>query len=222
MMTLRFRFVALALVSVIAVGLTSLHPRASAHGSDGTGVARSPVPTIVAQAAQPNPNRFRVYDAWQLVYAELPDFPQENQYVNAATGNVDGDNTLLGRLIRYHVLLKGRSPAHRLDWKLTLADYLGVNEVIFAASYPGEDTLRSSPLAGDVAAIQALNRADRDRLVNTIVGVFVEAGWTGAASTANQPTTSPPVEPVSIPSQAEATPSPSIYFGTGASELLLP
>ena len=111
-------------------------------------------------------------DVWQRVYEKLPSLPRENQYINKQTGKVASENTLVSRLIRYHVYVKGRSPNYRLDWKLTLADYLGANEIMEESRYPGYDTLRSNPVEGDRAAINRLNRAERDALVQTLVNVF--------------------------------------------------
>ena len=74
---------------------------------------------------------FTPNDVWQKVYQQIPDFPQENQYVSKTTGQIVPTNTLVSRLIRYHIYNKGRSPIYRLDWKLTLADYLDANENIY-------------------------------------------------------------------------------------------
>ncbi|WP_210404648.1 hypothetical protein [Chroococcidiopsis sp. TS-821] len=114
----------------------------------------------------------RISDAWQQVYQQLPDLPLENQYVNRQTGKVDPENTLVRRLISYHTYVKGRPPNYRLDWKLTLADYLGANEWIREESYPGHDTLRQNPLEGDRAAIERLSRNQRNALVQALVNVF--------------------------------------------------
>ena len=58
------------------------------------------------------------------VYEKLPDFPLENQYRFRQRKGVATNNTLIKRLIQYHNLNRGRSPEFRLDWKITLADYL--------------------------------------------------------------------------------------------------
>ncbi|MBD2486548.1 hypothetical protein [Aulosira sp. FACHB-615] len=111
-------------------------------------------------------------DVWQLVYQQLPDLPKENQYVNKETGKKAENNTLASRLIRYHIYVKERSPIYRFDWKLTLADYLGANEIMYDATYPGNDILRENPIEGDRAAISRLSRHQRDALVQTLVDVF--------------------------------------------------
>jgi hypothetical protein len=119
----------------------------------------------VAQSIAPS-------DVGVRVYQQLPNLPRENQYISKETGKVAENNTLVNRLIRYHLYLKGRPANYRLDWKLTLADYLGANEVIYDSSYPGNDTLRQNPLEGDRAAIKRLSRQQRDALVQVLVNIF--------------------------------------------------
>lgn len=111
-------------------------------------------------------------DAWRQVYQKLPEFPRENKYVSKKTRKVSENQTLARRLIRYHVYLKRRLPNSRLDWKLTLADYLGANEIMYDSSYPGNDTLRENPIEGDRAAIKRLNRSQRNTLVQVLVDIF--------------------------------------------------
>lgn len=111
-------------------------------------------------------------DVWQKVYEQLPDLPRENKYISKDTGKIAENNTLGSRLIRYHIYVKERAPNYRLDWKLTLADYLGANEIMYDTSYPGNDSLRQNPLEGDRAAIKSLNRRQRDALVQVLVNVF--------------------------------------------------
>lgn len=111
-------------------------------------------------------------DAWKKVYEQLPDFPKENQYINKETKKVAEDDTLVGRLIRYHLYVKGRIPFYRLDWKLTLADYLEINGRMNEDNYPSGNKLNKNPLEGDVAAIQKLNRAQRNALVQALVNAF--------------------------------------------------
>jgi hypothetical protein len=123
--------------------------------------------------AQPvNAQPLRVQDVWQQVYQRLPDIPLENQYVSRETGNVENENTLVRRIVQYHVFQKGRPITYRLDWKLTLADYLGINEFMDQDRYTGANTLTPNPLAGDQAAVKRLTRAQRDALVQTLVDVM--------------------------------------------------
>jgi hypothetical protein len=107
-----------------------------------------------------------------LVYKQIPALPTENQYINKETKKVDKDNTLVSRLMRYHLYLKGRPASYRLDWKLTIADYLGANETMDEATYPSREKLRTNPMEGDRKAIQALSRGDRDALVQTLTDLF--------------------------------------------------
>ena len=129
-------------------------------------------------------------DVWRQVYKQLPDLPLENQYVDKETGKVDSENTLANRLIGYHIYVKGRAPNYRLDWKLTLADYLGANELILEEVYPGFENLRSNPLIGDRTTIERLSRQQRDALVQTLVNIF-NPNYSTPAKTPPQPSTAP-------------------------------
>ena len=116
--------------------------------------------------------------------------------------------------------IEGRSPGFRLDWKLTLADYLGVNEPISASNYPGAMTLTSNPMSEDVAAIQQLNRVQREQLVATLVGLFNPA--TNTPPTAPTPSRSPAsATPTTRPGMGSTTPLPS-EPRPGDAQLLLP
>jgi len=146
----------------------------------------APIGDRVAQLYMPNriQTRYRINDMWQLVYLEMPELPLENQYANLDTGeDADEDYTLIRRLIRYHIYVQNRPPLFRLDWKLTLADYLTVtdpntgqpvpaNERITYATYPGANVLDPHPLEGDRAAIASLSREQRDRLVDVLTTLF--------------------------------------------------
>ena len=139
-------------------------------------------------AQQSAPLQVRVQDAWKFVYEKLPDFPIENNYISKETGKVDPTNTLVGRLIRYHVFVKGRPPNYRFDWKLSLADYLGATpDYLVESVYPGNDVLRSNPMEQDRAAIQKLNRAQRDALVQALVDVFTETSGRGRTPAGEKP-----------------------------------
>lgn len=114
----------------------------------------------------------RIQIASQLVYTQMPDFPLENQYLNRRTGQVDPEDTLVSRAVRYHVLTKNRPPSLRFDWKMTLADYLNANDPIVEDRYPGTDILQPNPLRGDRLAIARLTPAQRDNLVNLLVAAY--------------------------------------------------
>lgn len=122
-------------------------------------------PPSFAQNAQPQ-------ELWQEVYKKLPNLPLENKYVSKDTKKIDTNSTLVTRLLQYHLYVKGRAPSYRLDWKLTLADYLGVNELIEEAAYPGNATLNANPLQADRAVINRLTRTERNALVQTLVSLF--------------------------------------------------
>jgi hypothetical protein len=155
--------------------------------------------------------RFTTSGIWRQVYEQLPDFPLENQYISIETGDVAESNTLASRLIRYHTFIKGRPPNYRFDWKLTLADYLGVNELMLAEVYPGNEMLRTNPMPGDVAVLRQLNMAQRNALVDVLVRIF-NTSEQGRSPT---PTLTPPSDSNSN-SDSENPASPS------AADLLLP
>jgi hypothetical protein len=152
-------------------------------------------------------------DAWRRVYERLPNLPLENQYVSKETGKVDENNTLAGRLMRYHVFVKKRPPAYRLDWKLTLADYIGANEYLVESQYPSANTLRQNPMESDRKAIEKLTRAQRDALVNVLVSIFNPNNNPNSSQPrAPKPSVSPPLPTTPNPSASPppaTTPNPS-------------
>lgn len=142
------------------------------------------------------------------VYQKLPELPRENQYINQNTNQVDEDNTLMNRFISYHQYVKNRPTKFRLDWKLTLADYLGAHETILAERYPGYQTLTTNPLAGDLEVIRGLNLRQRNELVAVLMSIY------------NPETPIPPKEPESNP---ETQSEPNLNLPQpGDAELLLP
>ncbi|NJL21803.1 MAG: hypothetical protein HC895_14940, partial [Leptolyngbyaceae cyanobacterium SM1_3_5] len=46
------------------------------------------------------------------------------------------------------------------------------NEWMRSGLYPGADSLRQNPIEGDRAAIEQLNRAQRDALIDVLVSLF--------------------------------------------------
>lgn len=121
----------------------------------------------------PTPAQF--IDAEQVaprIYEQLADFPKANNYVNQETGEVEVENTLISRLIRYHIFVKSRPVEYRLDWKLTLADYLGILDPIQISNYPGASDLTENPARADIELIQGLSREQRNELVNAIAARF--------------------------------------------------
>lgn len=169
-------------------------------------------PTIAQTVTEDtSSSRVRPQDVWRVVYQRLPYLPLENNYINKETGKVSPDNTLIARLIRYHVFVKNRPVFFRIDWKLTLADYLGVNEPIAESTYPGSDTLQTNPIEADITAIQRLNRAQRDDLVNILVSIFnpnspelVDRLPTNRTNTNSVPPATPTNSPPPLPQPGDA------------------
>lgn len=183
----------------------------------------APPPQILfalqAQPAQAQQQVLRIEEAAALVYERLPDLPLENQYVNRETGRVSDRNTLVSRLMRYHSYVKGRPMNYRLDWKLTLADYLGANERVIASTYPGHDTLEPDPLPGDLAVINRLTRDQRDRLVQTLVDLYTAAAVAPTPATVPTPAPNPAV---SSPTTLRPAAPPLQAPQPGDAQLLLP
>jgi hypothetical protein len=156
------RIIYLALFAVVmSVVLLSADTGNSISGSSSLFSMQS----VIAQSVD-------VGNVWQKVYQQLPDLPKENNYTRKEGGSVAQNNTLVSRMIQYHMFVKGRAPNYRFDWKLTIADYFGVNEAIYDSTYPGADSLRKNPLDSDRAAIKKLSRTQRDALVQALVNGF--------------------------------------------------
>ena len=156
----------------------------------------------------------RVEEAAVIVYQRFPDLPKDNQYVRLETQAVDTEFTLVNRLIRYHTDVKKRSPRSRLDWKLTLADYLGSNEPLQSEQYPGNSTLDSNPMESDREAIRRLNRRQRAELVDLLASLYNPTSPTTGATSPTQ-LQSPKPSP-------KATPSQPTLSKPGDAQLLLP
>lgn len=194
-----------AVLTVFASGIESSQFRGLARINGLTS------PVAIAQA--PQTRAVRIRDVWQQVYQQLPDLPKNNDYVSLETKEVASDDTLIGRLIRYHVYVKGRSPLSRFDWKLTLADYLGVNETMLESQYPGARSLQKNPLDGDRETVRTFNRNQRQQLVDTLVSSFdpnssENASGSSSSSSEETPQTSPrngssPLPPLPQPGDAE-------------------
>ncbi len=108
----------------------------------------------------------------QEVYQQIPDLSLENNYTSVSNGQRAIENTLVSRLVRYHQYVKARPINYRLDWKLTLADYLRKNEIINEQRYPGNGTLTQNPLEFDRAIIEKLTMRQREELVNVLVSIY--------------------------------------------------
>jgi hypothetical protein len=154
----------------------------------------------------------RVEQAAAIAYERLSFLPKENQYVRQETQTVDEEFTLINRFIRYHTGLKKRLPSSRLDWKLTFADYLGVNEPMKADQYPGSSTLTANPMEGDREAIRRLNRRQREELVDLFASIY-----SVPSETAGTPSQPQPPEPAPA-----ATPTKPTLSKPGDAQLLMP
>jgi hypothetical protein len=126
------------------------------------------------------------------LYQQYPQLPLENQYVRKSTKEQAQDSTLLSRLIEYHTVIKGRAPNLRLDWKLTWADYLGLNEYLVEDKYPGHAYLKSNPMERDRDIIATFNRKQRTDLTQSLVNLYSEA-----QPAPGPPASAPPTGPVS-------------------------
>jgi hypothetical protein len=157
-----------------------------------------------------------------IVYQRLSYLPKENQYLRQDTKKVDQNNTLIARFVRYHQDVKKRSTRFRFDWKLTLADYLGVNESLKADRYPGKSTLTVNPMQKDVEAIRSLTRRQRDELVDALADAFKVVNETPAEQ--NAPPNNSPEKPSPQPQSSPAPENPSqpSLSNPGDSDLLKP
>jgi len=162
---------------------------------------------------------FSSQDSWRQVYQRLPDFPRENEYVSKETGKVNSDDTLVSRLIRYHLYVKSRPANNRFDWKLTMADYLGAHEFLVESQYPSGNTLQENPMESDRTVIQKLTRSQRDALVDVLVSIFN----TNRAQTPTQtPRASPSPSPLAPPPTTSNSPAKPSLPQPGDAQLLMP
>ena len=154
----------------------------------------------------------RFQEAAQQVYQRLPSFPLENQYISKRTKKAATENTLARRLILYHTYVKGRSPIYRFDWKITLADYLGLNDYLAESAYPGADQLRTNPMKSDRAVLKRLSRSQRNALVQSLVDIYTgnrtsilspESPSTPPASSSPGSQSQPPLVPLPKPGDAQ-------------------
>lgn len=176
--------------------------------------------------------RLNVNSVAEQVYQQLPDLPRENQYISLETRQVAANNTLVSRLIRYHTHVRGRSALSRLDWKFTLADYIGVNERIVPEVYPGADTLRTNPVQRDTAILRQLNRQQREQLVAALITAFggatEQSSQSSPGPTLPSPTAAPPTPALTPRPAASPPPAPGATVPLprdvrpGDAQLLLP
>lgn len=149
----------------------------------------------------------RIQQAAEVIYAELPNFPSENTYVSG--DGAEPQNTLIRRMLAYHIHTQGRSPRSRLDWKLTLADYLDLNEPMYAGVYPSANVLTVNPHQRDREIVQNLSREEREALLLAIFKAFdVDVNFQSldlAGSAEVEPSTSEDT-PTAVDSELEQSP----------------
>lgn len=151
-------------------------------------------------------------------YQLVPDFPKENDYLDINSGERVEDNTLVTRIVRYHQYIKARPTRFRLDWKLTLADYLNKNEVIIEDRYPGYSTLQKNPFKKDQEVIRNLTMQQRQKLVDVLVGIY-----SPSSQTLNNSEKPPePNSPKTVNSETTEDSSDFRLPQQGGAELLLP
>lgn len=160
--------------------------------------------------------------AADAVYSQLPELPQENQYVRRKGNKPAPNSTLVSRLIRYHTQVKGRSPQYRFDWKITLADYLGLYENLREEEYPGKSYLKTNPMESDRKLIRQFTRKQRLALTQALSDVYASQVPQQAAPPPEKqqpeppkPAAAPDPEPISRP---KLIPLP----GSGSADLLRP
>lgn len=196
------RILSFFLLALLGLGLVFL--LGTSH--DSSAIAQNP-PTVS------NSSSIRAEGAAAIVYQQLPYLPKENEYRRKETGEIDPEHTLISRFIRYNQDLKKRTNRYRFDWKLTLADYLGANETINPETYPGSLTLTTNPFETDVKAIQALNRRQRQELVDLLAFIYKPQVTTQAPKIKPSPT------PQSTPIDESGKPS---LAKPGDAQLLMP
>jgi hypothetical protein len=162
----------------------------------------------------------RVGDAGLVVYQQLPELPQANQYIDRETKQVDANNTFVSRLISYHLYSKGRPAFLRLDWKHTMADYLGANEDIDPERYPTQKRLQTNPLEDDRAVLQKLTRAQRDQLIQVLIATLGTPAPTPSVAPTPTPTPSVAPMPTPPPSTIPVRPTPRTAPQPGGAALL--
>ncbi|MGY6529342.1 MAG: hypothetical protein ACXITR_05385 [Cyanobacterium sp.] len=147
------------------------------------------------------------------IYEQIPEIPKNNQYISIDTGEVASQHTLISRFIRYHEFIKSRPTTFRLDWKLTLADYLGYNETMNQERYPGFSTLTQNPFNEDRELIKSLTRKQRNQLVDLLVSIYQPPTIPSEETTDSPPTETP---------SSDNNNTPSVLPRRGGANLLMP
>jgi hypothetical protein len=131
----------------------------------------------------------------QSVYEKVPNFPKANEYRRKDSNEVDPNNTLLSRLIRYHQDIRKRPTGFRFDWQLTMGDYLDINEPIPEERYPSANILTINPLEADKQLISQLSRTERSEVIDALTSAYNPLPPAQPSVKPPTPTPSPPVTP---------------------------
>ena len=195
------KFILLALITLVVT-----------LGWSWRGIAQTTSPSNPPSNPSSNPRRIvtqsmRIRETVRLIYEQMSEIPLENQYLNTRTGQVDPEDSLISRLLRYHVVTKNRPPSLRFDWKMTIADYLDANEPMIEDRYPGTDILQPNPMRYDRAAITRLTPVQRNQLVNLLVAAYTPVAMepaqiifpTSPATPVPTPQSSPTLDRLPLP-----------------------
>lgn len=155
----------------------------------------------------------------EAVYAAMPNLPRLDQF---RTGSGESlETSFVRRVLLYHMRSEGRSLRSRLDWKLTFADYLGINLTMFAQQYPGADQFTENPYNADLEALRALSRAEREQLLAILLEAVEFDGIVNSLDVATiDPTLRSPLAPLESDTPV-ATPPPVIELPSGGGADLL-
>ena len=178
----------------------------------GTAQTTSPSSNPLSNSQRIVTQSMQIRGIVRLIYEQMPEIPLENAYLNTRTGQVDPEDSLISRLLRYHVVTKNRPPSLRFDWKMTIADYLNANEPMIEDRYPGTDILQLNPMRSDRAAITRLTPAQRNQLVNLLVTAYTPVAIepaqiifpTSTSTPVPTPQPSPTLDRIPLPQPGDA------------------
>ncbi len=151
----------------------------------------------------------------EAVYTAMPSLPRLDQFQTAAGESLD--TSFVRRVLLYHMRSEGRALNSRLDWKLTFADYLGINLTMFAQQYPGADQFSENPYTADLEAFRALTRADREQLLAALLDAVEFDGIVNSLDVATLDPDLPSPFAVLEPAAPVVTPPPVIDLPSGGS-----
>jgi len=128
--------------------------------------------TLTPQSSLTQSSTLHPESSSDKVYQAFPNLPKNNEYKRVENGKINSESTLISRLIRYHQDVKKRPTGYRIDWLLTMSDYLGFNEPIKEGQYPGYSTLQINPMKDDIKIIRSLTRFQRRALLDFLVTLY--------------------------------------------------